>query len=288
MNVKKIELSDYKDSLEFFHIHKVSGKCRAQESHYHNYFQIYYVLKGYLVHRTDYGEATLSYGNVFIIPPNFKHGISLKTPSTEFYSCSFTEEFVRKALVGQPYNQQFLDAILSSEPQNIIKNLALSIQEQIHLENILDFMNYEYKQRKNNVEEALKSGICMLFSVISDAYLKKEQLHGDDDINNPIGNSLIYIKEHYNEAITIGDVAKKVYMQRNVFCNKFKEATGMTFKEYTNKLRIEKSLELLKNESNYSLEKISLMCGYDNYITFYRNFVAFVGISPTEYIKKFK
>ena len=73
-------------------------------------------------------------------------------------------------------------------------------------------------------------------------------------------------------------------MQRSEFCKLFRNLSGQTFHTMLNALRIQKSVELIKNSRGKpKLKLISEICGYTNFSTFYRNFVKFMGVTPGEY-----
>ena len=49
-------------------------------------------------------------------------------------------------------------------------------------------------------------------------------------------------------------------------------------------LRIDRAARLL-NERRGTLDDIAEACGYREYSSFYRNFIATIGVSPTDYRK---
>jgi YesN/AraC family two-component response regulator len=55
-----------------------------------------------------------------------------------------------------------------------------------------------------------------------------------------------------------------------------------TIVEYINSHRIEIAKKLLL-EQNYTVSKIAEAAGYNNTVTFTRNFKHYVGLSPSEY-----
>ena len=284
MDKNIVSLQEYKNSLPYFHIHKVSGICKAQQNHMHDYFQIYFVLKGVLLHRTQYGEDTLSYGNAFIIPPRFEHGISYKTSWCEFYSCSFTKSFILQIMERQPLCAEFIKKIMEGGEENVLRKVFLNAKEQIHIRNVLELMIDEYEEREYNFSEVIQNGLLCVISIMAKAYKRSE--NNDSDTLNPIGDSIEYIAEHYMDNLNIEKIAKKVYLRRNTFCKLFREATTFTFNEYLNKVRIEKALELIQqNELSLRLEEIAIKIGYTNYVTFYRNFIEVVGMTPKKYLE---
>lgn len=288
MKAIKIDLSTYKNALSGFHMHKVFGDCEAQKYHEHNYFQMYYVLKGYITHQTEFGTAELAFGDVFIIPPNYKHAIALKTTQTEFYSCSFTKNYLSNFFMDQSSIGSFLSKLLSSKREVIKMKVSIPVNQQMHLQNIMDLLLYEYQERPDNIEDIIQNCLGVILSLLSNIYftVNNKEIPLSPSYKNSILFCLDYIKEHYNQKLSLTMMTKISHMPRKDFCLEFKKITGFSFNDWLNKLRIEKALAQLKScDCKYTLRQIAIICGYENYVTFYRNFIKRVGIAPEIFIQ---
>jgi two-component system, response regulator YesN len=93
-----------------------------------------------------------------------------------------------------------------------------------------------------------------------------------------------YIRAHYCENISLGDVAKECYLSESYLSRKMKQVFGIGFTEYITKLRMEKAIEYLK-EQNTKVTEISVRVGYPDYRYFSQLFRKHTGYSPSEYIK---
>lgn len=91
-----------------------------------------------------------------------------------------------------------------------------------------------------------------------------------------------YIEEHYDEQLTISDVAKYINFSATHFSRLFKKETGRNFVDYVAFTRIIKSLPYLR-KYDYTIEKISFICGFNTPNYFSLTFKKYVGISPTDY-----
>ena len=91
-----------------------------------------------------------------------------------------------------------------------------------------------------------------------------------------------YIEEHYDEQITISDVAKYINFSSTHFSRLFKKETGRNFVDYVAFTRIIKTLPYLR-KYDYTIEKISSICGFNTPNYFSITFKKYVGISPTDY-----
>lgn len=93
--------------------------------------------------------------------------------------------------------------------------------------------------------------------------------------------AIIYTKNNYNENISLKSVAKEVYLNESYLSRGIKQNLGMGFTEYIRKLRIEKSIELLKKGN--SIVSIAKEVGYGDYRQFTLNFKKYTGCTPSNY-----
>lgn len=92
----------------------------------------------------------------------------------------------------------------------------------------------------------------------------------------------LYIRQHYQENITLNSLAERFFLHPNYLSRLFKEKTGKNFVEYTTEIRIEHVKELLKN-SDLKIVEICAMTGYDNPRYFSKVFKQITGMTPREY-----
>lgn len=97
-----------------------------------------------------------------------------------------------------------------------------------------------------------------------------------------IYKSIQYIQEHYMEKVSLDEVAREVYLSSAYFSKIFKEEMKISFKNYLNTLRIDKSKQLLGN-SDIQLIDIAGMVGYEDQSYFSKVFKKLSGISPGKY-----
>lgn len=97
---------------------------------------------------------------------------------------------------------------------------------------------------------------------------------------------LDYIAYHYAEPITVLDMSKLVALERSYFCRTFKNAIGISPKEYLTKFRLDKARYYL-TETSLPIGKISECVGFQSYASFSRLFIAQYQQSPGQYRKTF-
>ena len=134
---------------------------------------------------------------------------------------------------------------------------------------------------------------ALLFEVIASAvqngeYERYSQLVVSEKRSvSAIENSLQYIKENYTENISLSSLLLFTNYSKSHFIKLFRESTGMSFSEYINKYRIEKScLDLLYTDKN--ITEIATSNGFNNIQYFSRRFKECMNCTPKQYQKKRK
>ena len=94
-----------------------------------------------------------------------------------------------------------------------------------------------------------------------------------------------YMKRRYALKLTLEEVAEYAGYSPTYFSRIFREDTGMTFKEYLNELRIEKSKTLLLT-SGMTVTEISSMLGFNDQSYFCKIFKSSTGVTPDKFRKR--
>ncbi|WP_433946771.1 response regulator transcription factor [Paenibacillus sp. SN-8-1] len=100
-----------------------------------------------------------------------------------------------------------------------------------------------------------------------------------------IDEALEYIREHYNEELSLERVASVVYLNPAYFSQLFKLKTGQGYKDYVISLRLEQAKKLLLNP-NLRLAEIAQRIGYQDMRHFTQVFRRKFGLTPTEFRHK--
>lgn len=91
-----------------------------------------------------------------------------------------------------------------------------------------------------------------------------------------------YMNENYMRDIRIDEIAIAVGFERSYFYKRFTQQMNMSPKEYLTGIRLNKSLALIRT-GEYSLEQVSALVGYKDYMSFARIFKKYFQVSPKEY-----
>lgn len=103
-------------------------------------------------------------------------------------------------------------------------------------------------------------------------------------MNKPILDILNYIDNNLYKKISMDELSKLFYFNKDYIMRTFKKELGMTIIEYINKKRIYNSLEELKNTNDMML-KVALKHGYTSQEYYSEIFSKYMGVNPLTYRK---
>jgi len=282
MDVRKFVLSYYKDATDDFHINEITHPKGALTLHTHDYFQIYYLKSGSIIHHIGNGNAEMKPGDVFIIPPNLPHYIKATAEHLRFYSISFTQKFMGDITDTNKFVADFIHYISNADSSIISPSFSLNESDIDMVDMLVTKTMSEFSSDNIAKENVIRSSVALLLTIFARSYFEKRcesiKLRSDREA---IAHCLGYIKNHLAEDISLSEMAKRTAMSRTAFCETFHRVTGETFKCYLNRLRIEKAKEALR--TGESVENTARLTGFSDPSTFYRNFKKTVGISPGKY-----
>lgn len=216
-----------------------------------------------------------------------------------------------------------IDAIKLNAPDIVIVDINMPIMgglemimqtyEQYDYSAIIltGYSNFEYAQRginygvlgyllkplnTNELKEAILRAQkeCEIIHVFQENLRSKQEwrqinIFKDNYVktNNDIivKHMLDFIYMNYQTRIVMQDVVNKLNYSETFLNNKFKKEVGITYIEFLNRYRIQKSLELLR-KGGHQIHDIAWECGIGEYKYFGTVFKKYIGCSPKEYMKK--
>ncbi len=282
MDIKKFFLSYYSNSTEDFHINEITKPQEALFLHNHDYYQIYYLKNGRLIHHLETGSAELKAGDVFIIPPNLPHYIETASKDLCFYSISFMPVYVAESIKSNKFVADFIHCITDLSSEGVEPSLTLR-SEDIAIADILVLkIMKEFSSNMMGKDALIRSSLLLLLSVFARAYFD-EQLENMRFASEreAILHCLGYIKNHLSDSMTLREMARRTAMSKSSFCESFRKITGESFNNYLNRERVQAAAALIK--SGKSVSEAAIEMGYGEPSTFYRNFKKHLGVSPSEY-----
>jgi two-component system response regulator YesN len=92
------------------------------------------------------------------------------------------------------------------------------------------------------------------------------------------------IHNKYSTRLVLSDISEQCKASCTYLNVKFKEETGYTFNDYLNRYRIQKAVDLLR-ENQHKIYEIAEMVGFSDYKYFIKVFKKYTGSSPARFIE---
>lgn len=232
-------------------------------------FQIIYIAAGcgHFHFDTVDSETIVPAGNIVIFrPKELQKYEYYGKDKTEVYWIHFTGSDVKNILrkYGFPDNERIFPVGTSMEYERIFKRIIIELQ-----------------RCQDNYEEMLTLLLRHLL-IIFQRELSREQVLKNEYLDHEMDTAVTYFNENYNRDINIEEYATSRGMSVSWFIRSFKKFTDSTPMQFIVALRVNNAQVLLET-TNYSINEISKIVGYDNQLYFSRLFHKLKGFSPREY-----
>ena len=234
-------------------------------------FQIIYIAAGcgHFHFDTVDSETIVPAGNIVIFrPKELQKYEYYGKDKTEVYWIHFTGSDVKNILrkYGFPDNERIFPVGTSMEYERVFKRIIIELQ-----------------RCQDNYEEMLTLLLRHLL-IIFQRELTREQVLKNEYLDHEMNTAVTYFNENYNRDINIEEYATSRGMSVSWFIRSFKKFTDSTPMQFIVALRVNNAQVLLET-TNYSINEISKIVGYDNQLYFSRLFHKLKGFSPREYRK---
>lgn len=107
-----------------------------------------------------------------------------------------------------------------------------------------------------------------------------------DDYRRQINKTEDYIEINLDKKITLSDVAKNVNISEYHFHRLFSKYSTETLKQFTTRIKMERSAIYLVINSEISITEIAFRYGYNSSSSYNKAFKKHYGMSPTEFRKE--
>lgn len=115
-------------------------------------------------------------------------------------------------------------------------------------------------------------------------YLLQQQSEKETDKTQyVISRAIRYMEQHYNQDISMKDVASAVNMSYTYFSKFFKEQAHQSFSEYLTSIRMREAKRLMEEDPSIKVKDVAHLVGYESVYSFSRAFKQYYKVSPTNH-----
>ena len=275
----KAILEDIKTNqgISSFHAFRYQVPYFQFKWHYHPEFELTYIVKGNGYRIVGNSYEPFNDGDLVLLGSNLPHTWSGKADG----------DVNSDAIVIQ-FSSEFILPFLELNESLLIKNMLDSSLRGINFEPDEHLVTKIIEiTETNGVERILK-----LISILDILSKKQIKLIAPNTFHNVvsrksevrINNVCLFIQNNFQNKIYLKEVADLIYLTESNFCKFFKKATGKTYSDYVNEIRINEASRLLI-QSDKTISQISFECGFETLSYFNRVFLNKKGITPSVYRK---
>ncbi|MDP4133931.1 MAG: AraC family transcriptional regulator [Bacillota bacterium] len=248
-----------------------NGIVSVTNGHYHNMFEIYFLVSGCCTYFIENKLYDVEAGDLVLVPKGAIHKTIYTNKPTDRYLVNFTKEFIIPPIAADAC-KIFSKHIYRPAPEHIKR-----------ITEIFEKFAHESKHSDQFSTLLLQGSMTELLTLI--LRYPSAASEGYDKVNFPIENVTQYITQHFRDNITLPEMAKQSALSESYFSRLFKTTTGFGFKEYLTIIRLKEAQSLLLHTDN-SICNIAYECGFNDSNYFSSVFKELNGMSPLKYRKQ--
>lgn len=241
------------------------------KSHYHDYFELYYLEEGERCHIIQDQLYRIHPGEFVIFSPYIMHH-------------SYGEENVPFKRLLVYFRREEVDSL------TLLKGLEQGTgvykpeqKEKQAVHRMLNDLLKEQDEPQAYHEEYLHTLLNMMLLTI----IRNIQTPVKPEKRNRITDVISYIHKNYQEDISIDKLAQMSYVSPYYLCREFKRFTNSTIIQYVNVTRVMNAQRMFM-ETDKNITEISRDTGFSNITHFNRVFKSVMGMTPSKYRKIYK
>lgn len=253
--------------------------------HWHNEMEIIYVEHGMCEINLDLERHVIKTGDIILVRPHALH--SLKQHEEE-HCCLFSWVFDLNMLSYGVTDACYVRYLKPFQDGGFTYPAIISPSHEMYeeLQQTLLGIHKICDEKGPCLELNIRWQLGRLCYLLFLGVFQKEKVPKEQkpDAVQHIRVVLDYIQEHYQNPLTIGELANLLHFSEPYFMRFFKKHTGMTCVDYINDFRMAKATELLRS-TNLSVMEIAMQVGMHNTSYFNRIFRKKFNKTPREYRK---
>ncbi len=264
-------MPDYTYKNAKFSHHRVTNRRKFTGIHYHDSYELYYLVSGETKYFIGDEIFTVKKDNFVFVPKGMFH-------KTDSETCLHNE----RILIS------FDDSLFDSSNLYILDELKktriMSIPESKI--NTLTSIMYNLEQESEK-EDEYSDYLFKLYTLELLALLcrfkhkPKRKIEGSEKLIHDISE---YISKNFDKNISLSALSGMFSVSESHLCRKFKDISGIGINEYITYVRILNAEKLLKSKK-YSITDVALMCGFNDSNYFSTVFKKVKGITPLKFSK---
>lgn len=253
------------------------------EVHQHEFHELVIFFGGRGLHLTSDGAYPLEVGDVFLVRGDMAHGYA-DTEHMSLVNILFDPAVLHLPMADlrrlPGYHVLFRVEPRLRRRQRFRGRLHLSRDQLAQASKLVTQMENEVEGRRPGYRFMASTHLMHLIGYLSRCYSEAQQVERQPLFR--IGELLSYIERHFDEPLTVAQMASMAAMSESSLARTFRHVTGKAPLDYVLRTRVAKAAELLRQDDQ-RITEVALACGFSDSNYFSRQFRRVTGQSPREY-----
>lgn len=233
------------------------------KSHYHEYFELYFLESGQRYHMVGDTLYCLHPGEFILFPPYIMH-----------YSYGDSDMFFKRLVL---YFTKEMMAVPGSMDILGKNAYVFKADEKREIHTILRWILQNQETDDHYSEESM----YLLLNHLLISLTRSSSHVAKPEKETRINQIIRYLNENYTDPISLEDLSAHFYLSPYYLCREFKKHTNNTIVQYLNSLRVCHAQRLFQ-ETDQSITEISKIVGFSNVTHLNRIYKSITGQSPSQ------
>lgn len=257
-------------------------------AHYHNFFELSFILEGEAKHRIGDNVYPVKQGDILFLNNELPHNYVMgPRERLTVLNIAFLPEFLESAItldklvtgvqffMVEPFFRSLDDfgGKLTVSGDAFIRLAALGLS-------IVDAFNRSYPARSDLVPLLFKAFITSVNAAYEERVAERPRFY---EKREALFREIVsFIDGRLSEKITLANIGTAVRLGRTQLAGIFKEKQGETIVSYVNRRRVEQAQQLLRS-TDMPIIDVGFEIGFGDVSHFNHTFKRIAGISPRQY-----
>ena len=251
--------------------------------HWHPEVELTLILSGQIEYQIEENTYILSAGDGIFCNSNSLHSGHMKDNcKCTYLSVTFHPRFLY-GYENSILHTKYVNTIVRNKHwSSLVLNTSVNWQKEV-----LDCINSIYQLSQTETADYELQVHMLLLNIWQKLYqhfsAQPAQVQKTKSHLQRLRDILFFIENHYNQEISLEDVARSANICKSECCRFFKKHMGMTIFDYILYLRVQNSLPLLKEID--SITEVASMVGFASPSYYSQIFKRYMKCTPMEYKK---
>ena len=277
-NAQRFDSRQSMQNRRFEVFHYRDQKVDGLDVHHHDFYEVYLFLGGQVQFQVEAKTFQLEPGDLLLISPQELHKPIIGKSGVYERMVLWVDRSYMNSLSADDVDLAACFAPGAPGHTNLLRPGKVRSAQ---LQGLLESLTREYYDNQLG-SSIYAQGLLMQFLVELNR-LAGQHIGKTTSEPDLVGQVIAYISNHYQENLTLEDLAKQFYVSKFYLSHEFRARVGVSIHRYIIFRRLLQARDLMA--SGVGPGQVFGSCGFGDYANFYRAFKAEYGISPREFVQ---